>query len=136
MLGFETTESLDTNVILRVVLHDVEDHFEKADKLLKREGVKYKVFPTAITECVYVLTKTMKYSREQTVGWLSDFLNMPNIIYDKEMCDEAFSMFLKYKSLSFEDCCLSLLAARRQVEPLWTFDQALAKKSPTAKLVV
>ncbi len=132
-MAFKVEESLDTNIILRIALKDVSRQCEKIMDLFMRQNVVYHVADLAITEAVYVLQKNN--SRQDVVDMLAQVLDLPNLKYNQALFDRVFLMYLQYPKLSFNDCCLAGYAALNESEPLWTFDQALAKESGTAKLL-
>lgn len=128
-------ESLDTNIILRLILKDIPEQCMRIQDLFMRANTTYHVANLAITEAVYVL-QDYKLSREKIVRGIRDLLLFPGVSYDRELFEKAFPMYLEHPKLSFNDCCLAVYAELNEAEPLWTFDQALAKQSGTAKLVV
>lgn len=132
-MAFRTRESLDTNIILRMVLRDVPKQCMAIVDMFMRYGHSYDVADLAITEAVYVLQKT--YARKDVVDMLKAALTLPEIKYNSNLFDQVFPMYLEHPKLSFNDCCLAAYAALNEAEPLWTFDQALAKQSPTAKML-
>lgn len=127
-------ESLDTNILLRMMLQDIPEQFELAIKLMERKDVIYLVSDAMLSEAVFVLTR-MKVDRETIVAILTQFVARPNVKASELMDIELFWMYLHYPKLSFTDCYLALEAALNKAEPLWTFDKALAKESGTAKLL-
>lgn len=133
-MAFSTQESLDTNIILRLILNDVPAQRRKAVELLLRPDVVYQVPDLVITEAVYVLQEKDK-TRAEIVTMLEGLFKPLNIVVNLELFEQVLPMYLEHPKLSFNDCYLAALAATNEAEPLWTFDQALAKQSPTAKLV-
>ena len=132
-MAFKTRESLDTNVILRLVLRDVPEQCLKIQDLLMRMYIRYDVADLAITEAVYVLQK--QYTRAEIVEHLERVLDLPNINANFALWKRVFPAFLEHPQLSFNDCCLAAYAELNESEPLWTFDKKLAVESGTAKLV-
>lgn len=133
-MALKLRESLDTNIILRLVLRDVPEQCLKIVDLLMRQNVVYDVADLAITEAVYVMQKQGK-TREQIVDALSATLEGLELCYNRNLFERVFPMYLANPALSFNDCCLVGYATLNQAEPLWTFDKALAKESGTAKLL-
>lgn len=133
-MASDRVESLDTNILLRIILQDIPEQFELALELIERKGVIYKVSNAALLEVVFVLTR-MDVDRETIVGVLTRIISRPNIKVSDVMGVELFLMYMKCPALSFTDCYLVMEAAMDEAEPLWTFDKALAKQSGTAKLV-
>ena len=134
-MAFKTHESLDTNVILRLMLQDVPEQCVKIQDLFMRQGYVYDVADLAITEAVYVMQGQYGLSREKIVDGIRRLLEFPGISYSQMLFERVFPMYLAYPKLSFNDCCLAGYAALNEAEPLWTFDKDLAKESGTAKLL-
>lgn len=133
-MALKFSESLDTNIILRLALRDVPEQCSKIQDLFMRQNVVYNVADLAVTEAVYVMQKRGG-RREQIVEALSVVLNEFGLQYNKALFDRVFPIYLAYPKLSFNDCCLAVYATLNQAEPLWTFDKDLAKESGTAKLL-
>lgn len=132
-MAFKTHESLDTNIILRIMLQDIPEQCLHIQDLFMRMGYIYDVSDLAITEAIYVLQKT--YSRSDIVEKVKKFLELPRLNVNLQLLSQVLPMYLEHPHLSFNDCCLSVYAALNESEPLWTFDRDLAKQSPTAKLL-
>ncbi len=132
-MAFKTHESLDTNIIVRLMVQDIPEQCMKAQDLFMRMGIVYDVADLAIMEAVYVMQKD--YSREEIVKKIKWIFELPHINANFNLFNQVFPMYLEHPQLSFNDCCLAAYAALNEAEPLWTFDQALAKQSPTAKLL-
>lgn len=128
------TESLDTNILLRFVLCDIEKQRKAAVKLLAAEDTKYNVADIAISEMVYVLDGITGGNRKEISDAVKLVLAQPNILCNRTLFTEALPFYETHPALSFNDCCLAAYAAIDQSEPLWTFDRKLATQSPTAKL--
>lgn len=127
-------QSIDTNIILSIILNDEPSQKPKTKALLLN-GAEYFVPTLAITEAVFILERSRKMSREMVVESLKLLLDNTFVHYDNHLLDEVFPFYLQHPKLSFNDCVLSFETAKEQREPLWTFDQDFAKQSPTAKLL-
>ena len=129
-------ETLDTNVILRVILNDVPELTDKAIRLLVDDSRTFLIPEVAFCEIIHVLTKILNYTRvdavRETTKTLSAFYNLS---YDLHIVTEVFNDYVAHPGLSFEDCYLAYYATKNGAEPLWTFDQKLAKESPTTKVL-
>ena len=134
-MAFKTCESLDTNVILRMILRDIPEQCKMIQNLFMRPGVTYHVADLAITEAVYVMQSVYGLSREKIVEGVMGLVDFPGVNYNGNLFERVFPMFLQCPDLSFNDCCLAGYAALNEAEPLWTFDRGLAKESGTAKLL-
>lgn len=133
-MAFNTSESLDTNTILRFLLGDIPGQREIVSECLRRPGVLYHVSDLAITEAVYVMQQKHR-SRSDIVQMLQGFFKRLNVQANFNLFNEVFPMYLQHPKLSFNDCCLAVYATLNQAEPLWTFDHALARQAPAAKLL-
>ncbi len=132
-MAFRTEESLDTNMILRIMLKDVPEQCLKIVDLFMRQGVRYHVADLAIAEAVYVMQRD--YSREEIVSYLRNLFTMNEIRANFALFEKVFPMYLKHPELSFNDCCLAVYAELNEAEPLWTFDRKLAGQADNVKLV-
>ncbi len=132
-MGSVKYESLDTNIILRLLWEDIPEQYERAIKLLERDDVVYLLSDAMLSEVVFVLTR-MEVDRETIVGALMRIISRPNVRASDLMGFELFWMYLHHPKLSFTDCYLAIEATMNKAEPLWTFDKALAKENGTAKL--
>lgn len=130
---FKTRESLDTNIIMRLIVRDVPEQCLKAQDMLMRRGVTYEVADLVVTEAVYVLQTWYGWTRHGIVEALTSVLKDFGFNYNRALFERVFPMYLECPQLSFNDCCLAGYAMLNQAEPLWTFDKALAKESGTAK---
>ncbi len=135
-MAFRTEESLDTNIILRIVLQDIPEQCDKIIDLFMRQNISYHVADLAITETVYVLQKSYGWTREGIVEALQSMLDVACFKYNRELFDRVFPLYLEQPKLSFNDCCLAAYASLNEAEPLWTFDHELAKESGTAKELI
>lgn len=127
------TESLDTNLILRLALQDIPEQCLRVQELLMRQNVVYNIADLVVTEAVYVLQKDK--TRREVVGMLQFILSLPRIRANFNLFERVFPMYLEYPKLSFNDCCLAVYAELNGAEPLWTLDRKLAHQVPNAKLL-
>ena len=129
------TASLDTSIIVRILVRDDLSARRKALKLLG-QNLTFVVTDLAISETVYVLETVYRKSRPEVIDLLAFFLSRyDNIKYNHSLTAAVFPFYLDHPKLSFNDCCLSVLAELNHAEPLFTFDKSLAKQSPSAKLL-
>ena len=128
--------SLDANVLLRLLLNDVDSQHQAAVKLLQKPDAQFAVADTAFIEIVFVLERNYGFTRSQIVEAVEGLAAVQQLNCDRELLQHALPIFKAHSSLSFEDCCLTTYAKLSMAEPLWTFDQKLAKQLATAKLLV
>lgn len=133
MPGF--SGSLDTNVILRLLLQDVIDQHKAAVTLLDQAEGQLAVADIAIIEVAFVLERHYQLSRAQVVQALTGFFSLPKINCNRVLFEQALPLFEAHPGLSLEDCCLAVYAELNSAAPLWTFDKKLANQASAARLV-
>lgn len=134
-MGYNTG-TLDTNVLLRLILDDVPEQAERAKALIARRGTYLTVLDQAIAEAVYVLGgNDYGMSRGQIVMLLGAVLSEPRIDYDRELFSKVFPMYVARPKLSFADCYMAHKTQELDRAPLYTFDAKLIKQSSVAKAV-
>lgn len=131
---FKTYESIDTNILLRLILRDIPHQFNQVVDLLKRPDVIYIASDIAIMEMVHVLEGTCS-DRQEIASYVDTIMALLNVEMDRALYKQILPAYLEHPKLSFNDCYLAAKAAADESEPLWTFDRTLAKQSPTAKLL-
>lgn len=131
------TDSLDTNLIVRYLIGDVPKQYKIADELLSSPRVQHFISDIALSECVYVLEKNYRMSRETIADLLSFFLTRHSgaVIYNHELTSITIPLYLAHPKLSWNDCALAAEAEIRHHEPLFTFDKKLAQQLSQAKLL-
>lgn len=134
MLSRDYIETLDANIIIRVITQDNSAHFKRAIKLIQRKNTLFILHELTVAEVVYVLSsdKIYAYPREEIKNSILDILNFENISCNISLIEDALNLYVEHPSLSYTDCFLAVFAAANQSEPLWTFDQTLARL-PAAK---
>ena len=127
-------ESIDANVVLRIILGDIPEQRTQSLKLLGRPHTTYYLSNVAIMEVVFVLEKIIGYTRADIAENLSRVLGAyNNIHYEAEILRAALELYTKHPSLSFDDCYLAEESAHKNCTPLWTFDHKLSVQSSSAK---
>ena len=128
-------ESLDTNILLRLLLRDNPRQYELALNLLNTDKVRYFVSDTAVNELVFVLESYYQFNRAQVGDIVDGLLAIGTIDCNRELALCALDLYRSHKSLSFGDCYLAASAKSMNAAPLWTFDKALAAKAESAQLL-
>ncbi len=128
------TGSLDTNVLVRLVVGDVPAHTKLVEKLMA-EAVKLDVADIVIFELVFVLEKLYFFSRADIVESLSAIIRNKKINCNRKLFESMLLMYLEHPKLSFVDCTLPVYARLNKAEPLFTFDQKLAKSYDNVTLL-
>ena len=129
-------ESLDTNVILRLMLGDLPEQRRAATNLLLSTGREFYISDLAISEAVHVMeTPPYSHTRKQVADYFQILFMHPYIHYSRSLFEKVFTLYLSHPSLSFNDCYLSFEAEKRDHEPLWTFDRKLASQTKNSRLL-
>ncbi len=120
---------LDTNVVLRFLLADHEQQFERAAKLMSEvQAGKRKAYlaESVLAECIFILTKFYKVPRDEAAAQLGELLDHKGFTgAHLPILKEALAIFAAEK-IDFVDAIV-LAIARHNGWHLETFDKALAK---------
>lgn len=95
---------IDANIILRIILRDDEELFERAKTIVNTE--KCVVYNEIAAEVVYVLNKVYKIDRKELAEAVLKILSVENISPDEpEVLEKALIIYGEH-SLDFADCLL------------------------------
>jgi len=128
-------ESLDSNVILRLMLKDVPEQYDLALALVESDKSRFFVSDTAIGEFVFVLERFYKLTRDQIGEVLNGLFSIKSIDCNRELALTALEYYCEHRQLSYADCYMAASSEFMNAAPLWTFDRDLAAKAPPARLV-
>lgn len=126
--------SLDTNVMLRLMLKDVPEQHERA-KTLVSGTARLVVHDVALVEYVYVLEDYYGLTRPQVADMVRGVMSIPNLECSADLVTRVLTSWLARPKLSFEDCYLAERSVTDSTTPLWTFDKKLARQHPGAREV-
>ena len=130
------TESLDTNVLLRVSIQSTDDQTSRARTLLGGQDRLFHVSLVSIAEFVHALMTHYGKNRAQAAESTRRVLAVESIVCPRDVILPALDIFETHPKLSFEDCLMAEQASAGDATPLWTFDVKLAKQHPAARLVI
>ena len=119
--------SLDTNLVLALILPEREKEHFKATKLLAENECH--VADIVFAEIEFVLRKIYGLPRAIVVVNLRAITNHPKINSNKTLINKALPLYQKHSALSFVDCYLLIHAELNNLLPLYTFDKKLANQS-------
>ena len=119
--------SLDTNVLLRLILGDVPAQTDAVEHLLAKGGV-FKVSDAAITEMIYVLEKVLGKDRSLIQENVLAITRHKQFSTNAKLFERCMPLYCSYPKLSIVDCVL-VAYAELDKTPLHTFDKDLAKYS-------
>ena len=114
---------VDANIILRYLLQDNEQLFEKAQKIIENQEIL--VLDAVIAEVVYVLKGVYKIDKKEIAESLITLFDYPNItiLPQKSYIIDAFRLY-ENNNLDFVDILLCVLSQKYEV---MTFDKKLQK---------
>lgn len=127
--------SVDTNVLLRLILDDVPAQRDQAEQLLAGARHPIGVADIVFVEVEYALRVYYKVSREDIVKVLLSLANHPKLNCNRSHLIETARLYGELQGVSYTDIALNVCAELTDQTPLWTYDKNLAKKLPNAKLL-
>jgi predicted nucleic acid-binding protein len=117
---------LDTNVILRLLLRDHEEHSPLAKAIFDEIAagkIKVQLTVAIVFEVVFILEKHYQFPRPDILEQLLNLLALPGIrLRGKKMFEEVFLLWAG-KSLSFIDAYHAVLARHVANGKIVTFDR-------------
>lgn len=120
---------LDTNIFLRILLNDIAEQVNKAEKLIQegKRSKKILIVPQAVIfEITFALEKFYHFPKENIIDKLNSILSSGYFqIQDIDIFKDAIEIY-KQKNLSLIDCFLYTFALKNDAE-LFTFDRDLQK---------
>lgn len=124
--------ALDTNVLVRYVVHDDSAQLAAARRLIGRcvaEGLSIFVPVTVVLELEWVLRASFGYRKEEVLQVLSSLFSAAELNFESERALEVALQLYREGSADFADGLHVALAAQAGERPLWTFDKSAAKVS-------
>lgn len=120
---------IDTNVIIRFLIGDGKELFEKSKEIFKaiEEGtLEVEILDVVLMEALFVLTKFYKLPKEEVVTDLKAILALKGVVNsDKVIFFEAISLY-KDKNIDFVDALICAKSALQGYEKI-SFDRDLNK---------
>ena len=116
--------SLDTNVVLRLLLGDVSQQAERSSTLLRK--TRCYLTDAVAVEVIYVLEKVYKYPRSRIILFLRKLLTIDNLRCSEFVLVEVLDLYQKQQTLSIIDC-YAAVEAEITNNRLATFDKKLLK---------
>lgn len=125
----------DTNVILRYLLKDIPDQYEKSAEFFEkvRSGTERAVIlESVLVECVYILLKFYRVPKGEVAASLTGLLHYRGVVNrDKDAMVEALRVFAE-NNLDVVDCML-VAKGNHDNMTLFSFDKALNKLQQAEK---
>jgi predicted nucleic acid-binding protein len=123
------TSFLDTNIILRHVMQDHDDHSPRASalfSLIEHEGLRVRATNTVVVEAVFTLEKFFKVPRTQIRDAIQPVIDLPGLVLPgKRIYDEVFPLWVLERGLSFTDCYHLCFARQQGIPVILSFDRRM-----------
>lgn len=132
MAKASNTGSLDTNVIVRLLLQDNPAQVAAAERIIETAN-RLHVADAAIIESVFVFEKVYRMPRPAIAHNIMTLIRHPRLICNRPLFGLALALYQANSKLSIVDCCLITYATLNAAEPLYTFDKEMCRVSTTAK---
>jgi predicted nucleic-acid-binding protein len=122
---------LDTNILLRHIMQDVEDQSPRASRLIAEvaEGVvSVWISETVVFETVFTLTSFYRIPRGDVARQVRRIVGMPGIfLQNKAIVLEALRFWESQGPLSFADCYHLALTADLGLDEIYSFDTKMGR---------
>lgn len=121
---------IDTNVIIRFLVGDHEEHFEKAKKIffdIEKRQLQVLILDTVLMEAFFVLTKFYKLPKSEVIDDLKALLSLEGVVNsDKVILTETLTL-IENKNIDFVD---ALICAKSRLQGFGkiSFDKDVYKK--------
>jgi predicted nucleic acid-binding protein len=121
--------SIDTNILLRHLLQDHDDHSPRASALLLdvRKG-QQKIFcpATVIFEAIHILHDRAGLPRYDITWALKNLIELPNFVMsDERIVVEALDFWTEQSPLDYADCYHVALTKALGMTQIYTFDRKM-----------
>jgi predicted nucleic-acid-binding protein len=135
-LGWRTLKiTIDTNVLLRVVLHDDPQQAQAAEEILSKASLVAFPLP-CLCELVWVLNRSYNFTRVELIHVVEKLCNIPNVAIDRAAVEAGLAV-LKAGG-DFADGVIAYEGAWLGGETFVSFDKKavspLAKQGKKTKL--
>lgn len=121
---------LDTNVLVRLLVRDDEEQFDRALRLIRREaqaGTPVVVSHLVLLETEWVLRSRYKLGKADIFGAFSDLLSAADVSFEDEHSIEAALFIWKNSSAQFADCLIGTRYGTLGCNATATFDENAMK---------
>ena len=129
--------ALDTNVLLRFLLHDEPRQAAAATRLIRAAldaGETFYVPVSVALELEWVLRSRFGMDKTQVVQTYSGLLQSVELRFENTGALEWALIQYEEANADFADCMHISLVSMADEQPLWTFDKAAAKLPGAAHL--
>lgn len=129
--------ALDTNVLVRYLVHDDAGQLAAARRLIQRcvsAGETLFIPISVALELEWVLRSNFGFDKTRVTALLAQLLGAVEVTFESEAAVEVALAQYRNSKADFSDCIHVALAIQAGQQPLWTFDKAAAKLGGAALL--
>ena len=121
-------KGIDTNILLRYLLRDDEQQYQKALSLFKETGSdQFFVNLVVVTEVWWVLDHIYNYNKEDLIATFEILLQSKEIVFQEaESILKALNTY-KTSNIEFEDCLINHLNQDIHQSITYTFDKKASR---------
>ena len=129
-------KSLDTDIVLRLLLQDHPVQSPQITDMIERSGPNsFGVADVIIFECVWILQgPAYQFDRDLIADLLARFIHIDQINCNRTLFERVLPLFVKHPAVSFIDLALAVYADLNNALPLLTYDKKLVRQLPQAEL--
>jgi predicted nucleic-acid-binding protein len=116
---------LDTNVLIRFLVRDDEEQFDRAQRLIRREaqaGTPVLISHLVLLEAEWVLRSRYKLSKVEILGAFSDLMSAQDMSFEDEHAVEEALFIWKNSPAQFADCLIGARYGTLGCSATATFD--------------
>lgn len=118
-------QSIDTNVFVRLVVHDDKEQGQRAEAVFRdalRSGGVW-ISQVVVVEAVWVLRAAYKFDRASIVTVIRKLLNAEGVTVEQEAAVRNALSAFETGEADLADYLILETATRCEALPLWTFDR-------------
>ena len=122
--------ALDTNVLIRFLVRDDEEQFERAEKLIRRSanaGDAVHISLLVLLETEWVLRSRYKLSKPEILGTFSELLSSMDLSFEDEPSIEEALFVWKDSPAQLADCLIGARYRALGCDATATFDSDAVK---------
>jgi len=125
-------KALDTNIIIRFLVHDDKRQLEKAELLLntaEKQGEVFFVSLLVVQECIWVLDSSYNASRDEILDALDQLMRLDCLEFESPDVVRSLVIEGKNGKAELSDMLIGLASRHRDAGPVLTFDKKAVRQS-------
>ena len=124
--------AVDTNVLVRIMIRDVAEQAEIADRFIE-DGAWVSIL--VLAEATWVCEAVYGRSASDLASAIRVLIDHRDLVLqDSDAVEAALALFRSRPALGFSDCLIFHIASKAGHLPLGTFDRALGRIEGVRKL--